>query len=146
MADTTSDPLTWQKFFSGIGNIKNFAKIGCYGLNILLIVLLGAGGLFLWNKFFPKKPIAPQSAQTSSITIEKGASIEHLDFTTKTEIKEGPKKVGLEATVSSEDVSMGFVAYLSDHTAIVVGPRWKFKNAGDGESKVLPTVQLHYNF
>jgi len=146
MADSSNDPLTWQKFLSGIGNLKNFAKIGSYGLNILLIVLLIAGGLFLWNKFFPKKSIVSQPTQSSSVTIQQGANVEHLDFTSKTEIKEGPKKVGMEAMLSSEDVSLSLVAYLSDHTAIAVGPRWKFKNNHDGDSEVLPTVQLHYNF
>ena len=141
---TNEDPVTWQKFLSGIGNFKNFTKIASYGINVLLIVLVIAGGMFIWGKFFPKKT-TPTSTQTSTVTISPGASVEHLDFTTKTEIKEGPKKVGLEAMASSEDVSLSLVAYLSDHTAIAVGPRWKYRKV-EGEAQVLPTIQLHYTF
>jgi len=144
MADEKTDPLSWSKFFSGIGNIKNFAKLACYGINILLIVLLVAGGLFIWNKFNPKKAAIPQQTQTGNLTIQPGANVAHLDFNNQETV--APKKtVGLEATASSVDAGVGFVKYINDNWAVVVGGRWNY-DTDDDENAVVPEVKVRYDF
>jgi len=144
MADTTNDPISWQKWLSGIGNIKNFLKIGCYGINILLLVLIVSGGMFLWNKFNPKKLKTPQQL-TSNLTIQSGATVGHLDVNPTTDDAK-KRTVGLQISATSEDASVGLVKYLNESWSVVLGARWAYEKPDDGDSQVLPEVKVQYDF
>ena len=143
--ETPKEGLSWSKFFSGIGNPRNFAKIASHGLNILLVVLLVAGGLFIWGKLAPKKPTPITQTQTGQLTIESGANVESVYLNTQ-KATEAPKKtVGLEATVSSVDAGIGFVKYINDNWAVVVGGRWSY-DTDDDENAVVPEIKVRYDF
>ena len=144
MSDTVNDKISWNKFVSGIGTPKSFVKIASYGINILLIILLLSGGLFIWDKFSPKKPAPITQTQTGELTIEAGANVAHIDFNTQQAT--APKKtVGLEATVSSTDAGIGFVKYINDNWAVVIGGRWSYDREDD-ENAVVPEIKIRYDF
>jgi hypothetical protein len=140
---STSEPITWQKFLGGIGNIKNFIKLGSSGINILLIIFFICGGLFLWNKFFPKKSVTTQK-QTSSITFGKGAEVDNVTIINK---QEDVKKriVGLQISSTSKDAGIGLVKWLNDSWSVVVGGRWSYEKPDDGSSQVLPEIKVQYD-
>lgn len=144
MTEPEKDPITLSKAVHGIANPKNFVKLGVQGINASLVILTILGIVFVWNLFFPKKNVQTQK-QSSNITFQKDSGVDSVTIVNSQDQQKQKKTVGLEGSISSEDAGVGFVKYINDNWAVVVGGRWKF-DAEDDTNSVVPEIKVRYDF
>ena len=129
-----------QKSSAKIGKFETIKELGVHTFHAILIGLFIFGGISVFNMFRPNKTDNTQK-QSSSVVIAKGSGVKTVNIS-NTQQQTDPKRiVGLEGTVSSKDVGLGFVKYINNNWGVVVGGRYDYQG-----NDWRPEIKVRYDF